>query len=64
MDTQGAPLCLRHQPPARMRLVTLHSGGTDPDQVLALYECPDCGAERRVPILEAPTEDESESEVA
>ena len=33
-----------------MRLLSLHSDAARPDTVVGLYECPECGHERRVPI--------------
>jgi hypothetical protein len=37
-----------------MKLRTLHSDQGSPGQVLAVYACPDCGYERRVPIVVRP----------
>jgi hypothetical protein len=33
-----------------MQLRTLHSDSSRPDTVIGLYECPECGHERRLPI--------------
>ncbi len=33
-----------------MQLRTLHSDSSRPDTVVGLYECPECGHERRQPI--------------
>lgn len=33
-----------------MRLRTLHSDRSAPEQVLGVYVCPECGAERRLPL--------------
>jgi hypothetical protein len=33
-----------------MRLRTIHSEHSRPDRLLGLYECPECGYERRLPI--------------
>jgi len=33
-----------------MRLRTMHSDSTRPDTVVGLYECPECGHERRQTI--------------
>ncbi len=33
-----------------MQLRTLHSDSSRPDTVVGLYECPECGHERRLPI--------------
>jgi len=50
MGTKEAPNCPRHNHVVPMRLRTLHSEQTVPDQVLAAYVCPECGHERRVPV--------------
>ena len=33
-----------------MRLRTIHSDSSRPDRLVGLYECPECGYERRLPI--------------
>ncbi len=33
-----------------MRLRSMHSDNIAPDQLLGLFECPECGHERRLPI--------------
>jgi hypothetical protein len=33
-----------------MGLRTLHSDQSAPEQVLGVYACPQCGAERRLPL--------------
>jgi hypothetical protein len=50
MGTEDAPVCPRHPGDVRMLLRSLHSDRGRPDQVLAVYACPDCGFERRLPI--------------
>ncbi|GAC1653063.1 MAG: hypothetical protein NVS9B1_01600 [Candidatus Dormibacteraceae bacterium] len=50
MTSPGAPLCVRHDDEVSMSLRTLHTDSARPGQLLGLYECPDCGEERRVPI--------------
>jgi hypothetical protein len=50
MGTEDGPLCQRHAGDVRMHLRTLHSDQLAPDQVLGAYACPECGAERRLPI--------------
>ncbi len=50
MGEEGAPVCRRHTDEVRMSLRTLHSDQLAPEQVLGVYECPECGAERRVPL--------------
>ena len=54
MTHDGAPHCERHDEGIPMRLRTLHSDSSRPDTVVGLYECPECGHERRLPI-ETPT---------
>ena len=34
-----------------MGLRTLHSDQSAPNQVLVVYACPECGAERRLPLM-------------
>jgi hypothetical protein len=51
MSTVDAPVCPRHEAEVRMHLRTLHSDQSAPEQVLAVYACPQCGAERRMPIV-------------
>jgi hypothetical protein len=50
MRTEQEQLCPRHEVEMRMRMRSLHSDVSRPDQVVALYECPECGHERRVPV--------------
>ena len=33
-----------------MQLRTMHSDSTSPDVLVGLFECPECGHERRLPI--------------
>jgi hypothetical protein len=33
-----------------MLLITLHSERSSPSDLVARYECPECGAERRLPV--------------
>jgi hypothetical protein len=47
---EDAPACDRHESLVRMELRTLHSDASRPDTVVGLYECPECGHERRLPI--------------
>jgi hypothetical protein len=39
-----------------MQLRTMHSDSSRPDVVVGLFECPDCGHERRLPIRTEATE--------
>jgi hypothetical protein len=50
MTFEDAPICDRHESKVPMRLRTMHSDASRPDTVLGLYECPECGHERRLPI--------------
>ncbi|HET7419493.1 MAG TPA: hypothetical protein VFL27_03860 [Candidatus Dormibacteraeota bacterium] len=61
MTMEGAPACDRHEPSAAMELRTMHSDASQPDVVVGLFECPDCGHERWLPIKT--TYEESEASV-
>jgi hypothetical protein len=50
MSHEDAPNCERHEASVQMQLRTLHSDQSRPDTVVGLYECPECGYERRLPI--------------
>jgi len=50
MGMENAPVCPRHPGDVRMTPRTLHSDLGTPGQVLAVYACPECGHERRLPI--------------
>ena len=50
MSHDDAPSCERHEASVQMQLRTLHSDQSRPDTVVGLYECPECGYERRLPI--------------
>jgi hypothetical protein len=50
MTTKDAPACERHESHVPMELRTMHSDSMEPDKVVGLFECPECGAERRMPI--------------
>jgi hypothetical protein len=52
---EDAPNCERHDVGVPMRLRTMHSESSRPDTVVGLYECPECGHERRLPIEPAET---------
>jgi hypothetical protein len=56
MTHDGAPFCERHDQSVPMQLRTLHSDSSRPDTVVGLYECPECGMERRQPLETAPEE--------
>ena len=50
MSYDDAPACDRHDASVPMRLLTMHSDVSQPDVVVGLFECPECGHERRLPI--------------
>ncbi len=50
MTYEPAPACERHENPASMQLRTMHSDVSQPDVVVGLFECPECGHERWLPI--------------
>jgi len=50
MSDESPPACDRHEAQVPMRLRTLHSDSNWPDTLVGLYECPECGHERRLPI--------------
>ena len=50
MTLEDAPACDRHESEVPMKLRTMHSDSSRPDTVVGLYECPECGYERRFPI--------------
>jgi hypothetical protein len=50
MTYEEAPACDRHEAIVTMRLRTMHSDSTRPDVLVGLFECPECGHERRLPI--------------
>lgn len=47
---EEGPTCPRHPGDILMRLRTIHSDSSTPDRLVGLYECPECGYERRLPI--------------
>ncbi len=53
MSYDEAPACERHEASVPMRLRTMHSDYARPDVVVGLFECPECGHERRTPIRTA-----------
>jgi hypothetical protein len=50
MTYEEAPACERHETKVPMELRTMHSDSSDPEIVVGLFECPECGHERRLPI--------------
>ncbi|HEX6350020.1 MAG TPA: hypothetical protein VF160_11605 [Candidatus Dormibacteraeota bacterium] len=50
MSHDEAPVCARHEGDVRMSLRTLHSDADRPGELVGLFECPECGHERRLPL--------------
>lgn len=50
MSQDEAPFCTRHEEGVRMDLRTLHSDSSRPSELVGLFECPECGHERRLPL--------------
>jgi hypothetical protein len=50
MTYDDAPACDRHESAVPMELRTMHSDAGQPDVLVGLFECPECGHERRLPI--------------
>jgi hypothetical protein len=50
MTYDDAPACERHEGKVPMKLRTMHSDATEPGVLVGLFECPECGHERRLPI--------------
>jgi hypothetical protein len=50
MTYEDAPACDRHESKVPMELRTMHSDSGQPDVLVGLYECPECGHEKRLPI--------------
>jgi hypothetical protein len=50
MTYEEAPACDRHDTKVLMELRTMHSDSFRPEIVVGLFECPECGHERRLPI--------------
>lgn len=53
MEVEDGPVCVRHEGEVRMNLRTLHSDATRPGELYGLYECPECGHERHLPMESA-----------
>jgi transcription elongation factor Elf1 len=56
MTYEEAPACDRHESSVPMQLRTMHSDSSRPEVLVGLFECPECGHERRVPIRTEATE--------
>jgi hypothetical protein len=59
MGYEDSPACNRHDSGVRMQLLTMHSDSSQPDVVVGLFECPECGHERRLPIKTSYTESQA-----
>jgi hypothetical protein len=61
MTSEQTPACDRHDARVSMQLRTMHSDVTKPDVLLGLFECPECGHERWLPMKT--TYEESEASI-
>ncbi|HKW72189.1 MAG TPA: hypothetical protein VJQ08_05125 [Candidatus Dormibacteraeota bacterium] len=59
MSFADAPACERHDGDVSMQLRTMHSDASRPDVVVGLFECPECGHERWLPIKTSYEESET-----
>ena len=59
MSYADAPACERHDAVVSMQLRTMHSDVSRPDVVVGLFECPECGHERWLPIKTSYEESET-----
>jgi len=50
MTHEDAPACERHESQVPMKLRTMHSDSNEPGVLVGLFECPECGHEKRQPI--------------
>ena len=50
MTLEDGPVCARHDGGVPMSLRSIHSDAGRPDLVVGLFECPECGFERRLPL--------------
>jgi hypothetical protein len=50
MTLEENPSCDRHDSGVFMQLRTMHSDVSRPDVLVGLFECPECGHERWLPI--------------
>ena len=53
MTLEDAPVCARHEGDVLMSLRSIHSDSGRPNTVVGLFECPECGYERRLPLAMA-----------
>jgi hypothetical protein len=59
MGYDEAPACDRHESSVSMQLRTMHSDASRPDTVVGLFECPECGHERWLPMRTSYEESET-----
>ena len=59
MTLDSGPACDRHDGSVSMELRTMHSDASNPDVLVGLFECPECGHERWVPIKTSYEESET-----
>ena len=50
MTFDEAPACERHDARVSMHLRTMHSDASRPEVLVGLFECPECGHERWLPM--------------
>ena len=50
MAYEEVPACDRHDSTVSMQLRTMHSDSSKPDVLVGLFECPECGHERWLPM--------------
>ena len=59
MTYDDAPACERHDSNVSMQLRTMHSDSTKPGVLVGLFECPECGHERWLPMKTSYEESEA-----
>ncbi|HYU64241.1 MAG TPA: hypothetical protein VEN12_10680 [Verrucomicrobiae bacterium] len=59
MTIQDAPACDRHDTAVPMQLRTMHSDVSRPEVLVGLFDCPECGHERWLPIKTSYAESEA-----
>ena len=50
MTLDDGPVCARHEDGVPMSLRSIHSDVHRPELAVGLFECPECGFERRLPL--------------
>lgn len=59
MTLESVPACDRHDGSVSMQLRTMHSDVSNPDVLVGLFACPECGHERWLPIKTSYEESET-----